>query len=34
MKEALEDAGITEKLPLTEWAAVKIPQIGGGKWTR
>ena len=34
MKEALEDAGIIEKLPLTEWVAVKIPQIGGGRWKR
>ena len=34
MKEALEDAGVTEKLPLTEWCAIKIPQIGGGAWRR
>lgn len=32
MKEALEDAGIMEKLPLTEWEAVKRPQNGGGPW--
>ena len=32
MKEALEDAGMLEKLPLTEWAAVREPQNGGGRW--
>lgn len=32
MKEALEDAGIMEKLPLMEWEAVKLPQNGGGAW--
>lgn len=32
MKEALEDAGITEKLPLTKWAAIEGPQNGGGRW--
>ena len=34
MKEALEDVGIMKKLPLTEWCAVRIPSIGGGKWRR
>ena len=32
--EALEQAGLAEKKPLTEWAAVKIPQVGGGRWKR
>ena len=32
MKEALEDAGIMEKLPLMKWAALDEPQNGGGKW--
>ena len=32
MREALEDAGITPRLPITEWAAIKEPQNGGGKW--
>lgn len=34
MEEALEKAGIKEKLLLTEWCAIKIPSIGGGKWRR
>lgn len=34
MEEALEDAGTMEKQPLLEWAAVKIPQVGGGAWKR
>ena len=32
MKEALEDAGIMEKLPLMKWAAIDGPQKGGGRW--
>lgn len=32
MKEALEDAGIIEKLPLMQWCAVRVPQKGGGEW--
>ena len=32
MKEALEDAGMLERMPLMEWAAVKNPQNGGGPW--
>ncbi|MBP3802551.1 MAG: DUF4314 domain-containing protein [Oribacterium sp.] len=32
--EALEKAGLTKTLPMMEWAAVKIPQIGGGRWRR
>ena len=32
MKEALEDAGITERLPLMQWAAIDGPQNGGGRW--
>jgi len=32
MKEALEDAGIMEKLPLMKWAAIEGPQNGGGRW--
>jgi len=34
MKEALEDAGMLEKLPLMKWCAIQIPSIGGGKWKR
>lgn len=34
MKEALEDAGKREKLPLMQWAAIVIPQSGGGRWKR
>ena len=31
--EALEDSGfIKRKLPLMEWAAVRVPQEGGGRW--
>ena len=33
-KEALEDAGMMEKLPLMEWCAIKLPQVGGGVWRR
>ena len=32
MREALEDAGITEKLPLMKWYAIQLPQNGGGRW--
>ena len=32
--EALEQAGLTEKLPLMKWCAVEVPQIGGGRWRR
>ena len=32
MREALEDAGIASRLPLTEWVAIQEPQNGGGKW--
>lgn len=32
MKEALEDAGIMERFPLMQWAAITIPQNGGGAW--
>ena len=32
MKEALEDAGIMEKLPLMKWAAIAGPQQGDGPW--
>jgi hypothetical protein len=32
MREALEDAGITPRLPITDWVAIKEPQNGGGKW--
>ena len=32
-REALEDAGIIKKkMPLMEWAAIKEPQEGGGRW--
>lgn len=32
MKEALEDVGIMEKLPLMKWAAIAGPQQGDGPW--
>lgn len=32
MKEALEDAGIMEKLPLMKWTAIAGPQQGDGPW--
>ena len=32
MREALEDAGITPHMSITEWVAIKEPQNGGGKW--
>ena len=32
MREALEDAGIMERLPLTQWAAITGPQQGDGPW--
>ena len=34
MQEALEQAGIVQKLPLMKWCAAAFPQIGGGKWRR
>ncbi len=33
-REALEDAGKMECLPLMKWCAIQIPQNGGGKWKR
>ena len=30
--EALEAAGMMEKIPLAQWIAVKEPQEGGGPW--
>ena len=30
--EAMEAAGLMERIPLTQWAAVKEPQEGGGPW--
>ena len=33
-EEALEQAGLAKKKPLTEWCACALPQIGGGKWRR
>lgn len=33
-QEALEQASLVPKRPLTEWAAVKLPQVGGGPWKR
>lgn len=30
--EALEQAGMTEKKPLMEWRAIKLPQDGEGAW--
>ena len=32
--EALEDAGMEERLPLMKWCACVIPQVGGGRWKR
>lgn len=32
MKEALEDAGIMERLPLMKWTAIAGPQQGDGPW--
>jgi len=32
MREALEDAGITERLSLMQWAAIIGPQEGDGPW--
>jgi len=34
MKEAMEDAGLLKRLPLTDWAAIQTPRIGGGAWKR
>ena len=30
--EALEAAGMMERIPLTEWTAIKEPQEGAGEW--
>ena len=32
MREALEDAGITDRMPLLDWYAVRQAQNGGGAW--
>lgn len=32
MREALEDVGITEKLPLMKWVAIASTQSGEGAW--
>ena len=32
MREALEDASITERLPLTQWIAITGPENGDGAW--
>ena len=32
MFESLESAGLMEKIPLTEWIAIREAQDGGGKW--
>lgn len=32
MREALEDAGILERMPLTQWIAITGPQHGDGPW--
>ena len=32
MREALEDAGITEHFPLMQWAAIEGPEHGEGAW--
>ena len=32
MREALEDAGIMERLPLIQWAAIAGPEHGEGAW--
>ena len=32
MREALEDAGIMERLPLMRWAAISGPEQGDGPW--
>ena len=32
MKEALEDAGIIERMPLMKWCAIAMPLVGEGEW--
>ena len=32
MREALEDAGIMERMQLTQWAAIAGPECGEGLW--
>ena len=32
MREALEDAGIMERMPLMQWAAITGPKRGEGTW--
>ena len=32
MKEALEDAGIMERMPLMKWCAIAMPLVGEGEW--
>ena len=32
LEESLEDAGMNEKLPLTQWKAMRETQNGGGAW--
>ena len=34
MEEALECAGMVEKMPLVKWCAIVLPSIGGGAWKR
>ena len=33
MREALEDARSTKRLPPLEWCAIQLPQNGGGNWS-
>lgn len=30
--EAFEQAGIVDRIPLTDWIAIKHPEMGGGEW--
>jgi hypothetical protein len=32
MREAVEDAGIVDRMPLTQWAAIARPERGEGPW--
>ena len=32
--ESLEDAGLTERMPLMKWYSIQLTQNGGGKWNR
>ena len=34
MAESMEKAGLMKSRPLSEWAAIVIPRIGGGAWKR